>query len=155
MVVSKGITLLSKTVIFNDDIREWIQKSSDLKTWEKYNFCFSPSAPISEKSGNNRRKSWVNRDSAKHLRCTTALSRRAPWGDQRHTNNCAGNANTRLRAGSTGTIQCSTYQIEIHVNGTVGTDDCDHEFHAGSTKTTRIFTNQPSKSKKKVLLMEL
>ena len=35
MIVSKGITLLAQTGIFNDDIREWRRQSSDLKTWTK------------------------------------------------------------------------------------------------------------------------
>ena len=41
MVISKGITILTKMGIFNDDIREWIQQSADLKTWAKYNFSFT------------------------------------------------------------------------------------------------------------------
>ena len=40
MMVSKVITLLAQTGIFNDDIREWRRKSADLKTWVKYNFFF-------------------------------------------------------------------------------------------------------------------
>ena len=40
MVISKGITILTKMGIFNDDIREWIQQSADLKTWTKYNLVF-------------------------------------------------------------------------------------------------------------------
>ena len=38
MMMSKGITLLVESGIFNDDIREWRRQSSDLKTWGKYNF---------------------------------------------------------------------------------------------------------------------
>ena len=38
MIISKGMTFLAQTGIFNDDIREWRRKSADLKTWEKYNF---------------------------------------------------------------------------------------------------------------------
>ena len=40
MMTSKGITLLSQTGIFNDDIIERRQKSADLKTWEKYKLFF-------------------------------------------------------------------------------------------------------------------
>ena len=116
---------------------------------------FPLSAPGAEKSSNNRRKSRVHRDSEKHLRCTTALSRKAPWSYQRHTNNSTGNANTRVRAGKNGTIQCSPYQLELRGNGIVGTDDCDHERHAGATKNTCLCTNQQSEAKKKVLLLEL
>ena len=36
MMISKGITLLSETGIFNDDIIEWRRQSANLKTWEKY-----------------------------------------------------------------------------------------------------------------------
>ena len=46
--MSKGITLLAKTRIFNDDIREWKQQSSDLKTWAKYIF-FSQQAHQDQK----------------------------------------------------------------------------------------------------------
>ena len=40
MMMSKGITLLEQTVIFNEDIQECRQKSSDLKTWTKYKLLF-------------------------------------------------------------------------------------------------------------------
>ena len=60
-----------------------------------------------------------------------------------------------LQAGSTGTSQYSSYQIELRDNGTVGKDDCYHERHAGATKNTRLSTKQPSEAKKKVLLLEL
>ena len=157
--MSKGLTLLAQMGIFDDDIREWRRQDMDkiqlfFKMWEKYKY-FSPSAPRAEKSGNNRRKRRVHYDSAKHLRFNTSLSRRAPWGDWRHTNNHVGNLNTRIRYGRTGTSQFSTYQIKICGNSTVGTDECDHERHAGATKTTRLSTKQPSEAKKKVLLMEL
>ena len=36
MMMSKGITLLAQTGIFNDDIRESRRKSAYLKTWAKY-----------------------------------------------------------------------------------------------------------------------
>ena len=36
MIMSKGITVLAQTGIFNDDIRECRRQSSDLKTWAKY-----------------------------------------------------------------------------------------------------------------------
>ena len=36
MMMSKGITLLAQTGIFNYDIREWRRQSNDLKTWVKY-----------------------------------------------------------------------------------------------------------------------
>ena len=35
MNMSKDITLLEQTGIFNDDIRDWRRKSSDLNTWVK------------------------------------------------------------------------------------------------------------------------
>ena len=35
MGMSKRITLFAQRGIFNDDIREWIRKSSNLKTWAK------------------------------------------------------------------------------------------------------------------------
>ena len=116
---------------------------------------FLPSAPRAEKSSNNHKKRRVHHNSAKHLRCTTAPSSKAPRGDRRHSHNCAGNANTRLQSGRTGTSQCSPYQLKLRGNGTVGTDDCDHERHAGVTKNTRLRTKQTSEAKKKVLLMEL
>ena len=108
---------------------------------------FLASAPRSENISNNRRKRGVQRDSANYLRCTTALSRTATQGDQRHTKNHTGNANTRLRSGRTGTRQCSPHQIKLRVNGTVGTDECDHERHADVTKNTRLCPNEPSKAK--------
>ena len=40
IMMSKVITLLAQTVIFNDDIREWRRKSTDLKTWVKYKLIF-------------------------------------------------------------------------------------------------------------------
>ena len=39
-MVSKGITLLEQSAIFNDDIREWRRKLSDLKTWVAYKVFF-------------------------------------------------------------------------------------------------------------------
>ena len=106
-------------------------------------------------SGNNHRKRGVHRNSVKHLRCTTDLSRRSPWGDQIHTNNRAGNVNTSLWSGRTGTNKCSSYQIEIQGNVTVGTYNCDHERHSGATKNTRLWKRQPREARNKVLLMQL
>ena len=40
MMMSKGITLLAQTGIFNDDIREWRRQSTNLKTWAKYKLFF-------------------------------------------------------------------------------------------------------------------
>ena len=64
---------------------------------------FPTSRSGSKKSGNNRRNRGVHCDSAKYLRCTTSSSRRALLSYRIHSNNHAGNGNTRLRAGSTGT----------------------------------------------------
>ena len=63
--------------------------------------------------------------------------------------------NTRLQYRRTGTSQCSPNQIKLHVNVTVGTDDCDRERHAGTTKKSRLSTKQPIEAKNKVLLLEL
>ena len=114
-----------------------------------------PSAPRSEKSVNNRRKRRVHCNSAKRLRCTTFFFRRAPWYDQRHKSNRAGNVNTRLRAGRTDTSQCNPYQLKLRGNGTVGIYDCNHEHHTGATENTCLSTKQPSEAKNKVLLLEL
>ena len=40
MMVSKGITLLAHTEIFNDDIREWQRQATDNKTWKKFRIFF-------------------------------------------------------------------------------------------------------------------
>ena len=40
MMVSKGVTLLAQTETFNNNIKEWRQKSTDLKTWAKFNNFF-------------------------------------------------------------------------------------------------------------------
>ena len=45
-------------------------------------------------------------------------------------------SNTRIRAGRTVTSQWSPCQLKLRGNGTVGTDDCDHERHEGATKNT-------------------
>ena len=39
MMMSKGITILAQTGVFNNEIREWRRKYSDLNTWAKYK-CF-------------------------------------------------------------------------------------------------------------------
>ena len=150
----KVITILAQTRIFNDDIREWRRQPADLKTRAKYKLFFPPSTQRKEKSVNNRRKRGVHRNITKHLRCTTALSRRAPLVHWRHANNCAGNSNKRIRSGRTGTSQFSAYQLDLRGNGTVGTDDCDHDLHAGATK--KIASAKTNQARlKKVLLMEL
>ena len=38
MMMSKGITLLAQTGIFNDGIREWRRQFANLKTWAKFSF---------------------------------------------------------------------------------------------------------------------
>ena len=38
MMMSKLITLLEQTGIFNYDIRVWRRQSADLRMWAKYNF---------------------------------------------------------------------------------------------------------------------
>ena len=40
MMVSKGVTLLAQTETFNNNIKEWRQKFTDLKTWAKFNNFF-------------------------------------------------------------------------------------------------------------------
>ena len=40
MMVSKGITLLAQTDAFNEDIREWSQHYTNLKTWESFKTFF-------------------------------------------------------------------------------------------------------------------
>ena len=129
-MTSKGITLLSQTRIFNDDIIERRRKSADLKTWEKYKLFFYQSHREQERAVTTAGKGGYTA-TVKNLRCTTALSRRAPWGDLRHIN-CAGNANTRLQAIRTCISQCSHYQLELRGIGTVETYDCDHENHVGA-----------------------
>ena len=39
-MISKGITLMAQTGIFNDDIREWRRQSADLEMWAKYKLFF-------------------------------------------------------------------------------------------------------------------
>ena len=40
MMVSKGITLLAWTVMFNKDIIKWRRQITDLKTWDSYKTFF-------------------------------------------------------------------------------------------------------------------
>jgi restriction endonuclease len=40
MMVSKGITLLSNTVTFNDDIKQWRRKADKGKTWDEFKTHF-------------------------------------------------------------------------------------------------------------------
>ena len=40
MILSKGITLLEQTATFNNDIREWRQQPSELKTWAGFKIFF-------------------------------------------------------------------------------------------------------------------
>ena len=42
-MMSKRITLLAQTGIFNNDICEWRQKNTDKKAWEKYKLLFQRS----------------------------------------------------------------------------------------------------------------
>ena len=37
MMMSKGVTLLEETEIFNNNICEWRRQTTDQKTWAKYN----------------------------------------------------------------------------------------------------------------------
>ena len=65
------------------------------------------------------------------------------------------NADVELRSGRTGTVQCSPYQLKLSGNDTVGTDDCNHEHHAGANQDSFIRDNQPDKNQEEVLLLEL
>ena len=109
---------------------------------------FSPSAPWAENSGKNRRKRGLRRNSAKYLRCTISPSRRAPWGDIIHPKSHAGNARSELRAGRTSIIQFSPYQLKLHGNGTVGTDEWNHELHADAIEDTLICTKPTNQGQK-------
>ena len=40
IMVSTGITLLEQTTMFNEDIREWIRQTTDLKIWANYKKFF-------------------------------------------------------------------------------------------------------------------
>ena len=40
-MMSKGITILEHTGVFNGNIQQWRQQSADLKTWVKYKFFFT------------------------------------------------------------------------------------------------------------------
>ena len=65
------------------------------------------------------------------------------------------NADVELRAGRTGTIQCSTYQIQLCDHDRIGTDDCDYELHTGETQYFFIGSNKPNKDQEEELLLEL
>ena len=43
MMMSKGITLLAQTGIFNDNIHEWRRQTTDQKKWAKYKLFFNRS----------------------------------------------------------------------------------------------------------------
>ena len=155
-MISKGITLLEKTGVFKYDIHEWRQQSANLKTWAKYKFSFHQSHQDQKRAVTTSGKGGgVHRNGENHIRCTTSPLKIAPWDDIRHTNNCAGDASTEIWAGRTGTSQCIPYQLELHGNGKVGTDDWDHERHAGTIKNTHICANQTIKIKMEAVLLEL
>ena len=78
MMMSKGITLLAQTGIFDDDIREWRQKSAELKTWAKYKLFFHREHREQKRAVTTPRKGGYTATVKKILRCTTALSRKAP-----------------------------------------------------------------------------
>ena len=40
LMVYKGITLLAKTYIFNEDIREWGRQSTEINIWETFKTFF-------------------------------------------------------------------------------------------------------------------
>ena len=57
-------------------------------------------------------------------------------------------ADTRLRARRTVTNQCSTYQLKLCGNGTVGTDEWNHELHADAIEDTLICTKPTNQGQK-------
>ena len=110
---------------------------------------FPQSPPRAEKSSNNRRQRSLHRDGTKLIWWTTSPSIRQLLGNIVRPYNIPGRANTELRTGRNGTIQCSPYHFELSSNGTVGTYDCDHERHAGEIEYTRSYTKKQARPKSK------
>ena len=54
------------------------------------------------------------------------------------------NADTETQDGGTDTSQCITYKPENSGDGKIGTDDCDHECHAGATQDASSGANKPN-----------
>ena len=129
-----------------------IQRSEDMGTLQDFS---PPSTPIAEKSGKKRRKRGIHCGSAKHIWCTTPHSRRASRGDKWSTHYCPSNTYKGLQDRRNGTSQFSPYHLQHSGNGTIITDDYDHERYAGGTKYTSIFSNQTYKVKEEVRLLEL
>ena len=76
IIVSKGITLLAQTAIFNKDIREWRRQANDQNTWAKFNIFFHRAHREQRKAVTTTVKEGYT-VAVKKLWCIASPSRRA------------------------------------------------------------------------------
>ena len=72
-------------------------------------------------------------------------TRRAPQGNIKLEQYYPENSDAELWAIRTDTSQCSPYQFQISVHGTIGTYECDNELHAGSVRYIVVNDNECNK----------
>ena len=65
------------------------------------------------------------------------------------------NADAEPQSGGASTSQCIPYYIGHSGNGEIGTDELDHERHAGATQDASSGSNKPNKVKEEIMLLEL
>ena len=106
----------------------------------KIQYLISPSQRAKE-SGNNRRERGYPAAVQNVYGVSPTPPRRASWGDWPRHKNIPRNAYEEPRTGGTGTSQYSPHQLKHDSNGKIGTDDCDHELHAGKTQDASSGTN--------------
>ena len=116
---------------------------------------FSPIPSWTKDISHHHRQGRIHSGGTKHIWCTAAPSRRASQGNRQLEYYFPGNADAELQYGNTGTIQCSPYQLQISIHGTIGTEDCDNELNTGATQDFFIGNNEPNKYQEEVLLLEL
>ena len=147
-MMSKGITLLAQKRTFNYDIREWGWKPADLKTWTKYKLFFHwahwEQKIVATTVGKGGYTATVQ----------NIYSAPPPFPEEHHEvikdiqklcRECE-HKDTRWKYWHKKYSPC---QLELRGNGTVGTDEFDHESHACATEKTRLSTKKTSETKRK------
>ena len=137
---------------FNDNIREWRKKSTELKTWETFKI-FQPGTQITMGSGNQHLKRDIHRRGVEHLHRTAPPTITASESIRFFKCNHTRNEEPEVRDGKNGTVQFSTYKLKLYSYDTIVKNNCNNERNSGTSQDPIFVIN--NKTKKEILLLEL
>ena len=152
MMVSKGVTFLVQTEIFNGNIQEWQCQSDNIKNWLDYKgFLWIPTRGTA--SGKYGRKRGLHSSGTKYIWCTVAVpNRTASWVDRFSTYHRAG---YKRPARWYGWNITDKYGPDQHQLSGDGATDSTHYFHGSNTIPTKDTLVNSNKNETVILMLDL